>query len=207
MADQALEKAMAMREELAAKINAAQQQIDGWRRELSEAEAFINQWHRFAGTKSPLLPKPPALDLGSLQSGSAQMGGTVTVHPAPKKKATTNSKKEDVSAEVRRIIEEQNRVMPRKELLPELRNRGYVIEGGDPDMVLSTMLWRAGEAAGVVRIGRGGYWRTDLPSPDGLWNPQVGGHAYRGEPHREALFADGYSEQEIDGDAEEPSND
>lgn len=177
MADTALENAMRSRDELAAKVNKAQQQIDDWRREIAEAEAFINSWHRWAGTESPI---PAASQRASVLEPNPAEAGLAHAEDAEnrpqeegRKRPMGNSKKEDVAAEVRKIIEERGRVVPRKELLPELIRRGYTIEGTDPDMVLSTMLWRAGNAAGVVRVGRAGYWLIEKDWPEANYYPQV----------------------------------
>lgn len=163
MADEALQNAVKRRDELAAKINAAQQQIDEWKRDLARADSFISEWHAFAGT-TPDIPIEPKVVVMAIRDD--------VPFPA-KRKNLNNSKKEDVAAEVRRIIEERGEPVLRKDLMPVLSERGFKIEGTDPDMVLSTMLWRAGGAAGIVRLGRGGYWLKEKDWPDAYYLPEL----------------------------------
>lgn len=163
MADEALNNAFRRRDELAVKINVAQQQIEEWKRELDRADAFIAAWHEFAG-KLADIPVKPKVEVGPIQTG-------YPVPPPPKRKNLNNSKKEDVAAEVRRIIEKRGEPVSRKDLMPVLLERGFKIEGTDPDMVLSTMLWRAGETAGVVRLERGGYWLKEKDWPTSGYFP------------------------------------
>ena len=54
----------------------------------------------------------------------------------------------------------------REELFPALIEKGFVIEGNDPHMVLSTMLWRMKDKAKIVRLRGGGYWLADRPLPE-----------------------------------------
>ncbi|RBP16406.1 hypothetical protein DFR50_10547 [Roseiarcus fermentans] len=37
------------------------------------------------------------------------------------------------------------------------------MHGSNPEMVLSTMLWRAGPTEGIVRLKSGGYWLEGRP--------------------------------------------
>lgn len=157
MTDQALENALRKRDDLAANINKAQQQIEEWKRELTHTDSFISAWHQFAGTKSEDVPPI----VGPIESD---------VLP-PKRKNRNNSKKEDVAAEVRKLIEAAGHPIPRVDLYKALTEKGFVIEGTDPDMVLSTMLWRAGEAAGVKRLDKGGYWLLEADWPDAGYFP------------------------------------
>jgi hypothetical protein len=155
--DVALKNAIAHRDDLAKKINGAQQQIDIWRRELSRADAFIADWHSFAG-----VPVPGGKE--EIQQAMAILG--------IKRK---NSKKEDVAAEVRKILDERNEPMSRAELFRELIELGYVIEGTDPEMVLSTMLWRTMGKFGLVRVKTGGYWIKERPCPEVGYDPKTYG--------------------------------
>ena len=159
MTDQALENAMRKRDELAAQINKAQQQIEEWRRELTQADAFISAWHSFAGIEPEASTVPAFVVRNDVEP------------PPPKRKARNNSKKEDVAAEVRKLIEAEGRPISRADLYRTLTERGFIIEGADPDMVLSTMLWRAGEAAGVKRLDKGGYWLLEADWPDAGYFP------------------------------------
>lgn len=93
--------------------------------------------------------------------------------PAPRKRATGNSKKEDVAKASRLFIEQANRPLARSELFPLLVEQGFRIAGTNPEMVLSTMLWRAGEKAGVVRLRSGGYWLIEQDWPEARYYPSL----------------------------------
>lgn len=149
MADKALENALARRDELAKKINTAQQQLDDWKRELARADAFISDWHAFAGSPHThrLIVDGTHLDI---KTHEVEM-------PRPK-----NTKKEVVAQHARELIEARGSPIPRTELYQLLtQDRGLTIEGSDPEMVLSTMLWRMRDK--VVRLKTGGYWLAEKP--------------------------------------------
>ena len=80
-----------------------------------------------------------------------------------------NSKKEEVAEAAKDIIVAEGRSLPRSELYKKLIEKGLVIEGSDPEMVLSTMLWRMSGV--IVRVRGGGYWVAGQPSPDGSYDP------------------------------------
>jgi hypothetical protein len=152
MSDKALQNALRHRDDLASQINKAQQQIEEWRRAAAETDAFIAAWRRFAGEDAgppppPPPPPPPVVDEET---------------PAPRRrKATKNSKKEDVADEAYQMIDQAGRPLSRTELFDRLTAAGMVIEGADPQMVLSTMLWRMKDR--IVRLEKGGYWMADKP--------------------------------------------
>jgi hypothetical protein len=150
MADAALQNAEKRRDELAESINKMQAAVYELRREKAKVEGFIAQWHQFAGSEAA---DEPVAEISYI----TPVADDISL-PNKRERPQNNSKKEDVAKAARAIIEAWGRPVLRKELLPELLSRGFVIEGTDPDMVLSTMLWRAGEDAGVVRLGKGGYW-------------------------------------------------
>jgi hypothetical protein len=158
MADSALQNAEKRRDDLADQINKMQAAVDELRREKAKVEGFIADWHKFAGTQPDTETEAEIPYITPIRDDIPL--------PAKRERPQNNSKKEDVAKEVRAIVEAWGRPVLRKELLPELLIRGYVIEGTDPDMVLSTMLWRAGEAAGVVRLGKGGYWLREVDYPE-----------------------------------------
>jgi hypothetical protein len=69
------------------------------------------------------------------------------------------------------IIQERGEPMARRELFDELAGRGIVIQGKDPEMVLSTMLWRSKEK--IVRLPGHGYWPADRSYPDAHYIPEA----------------------------------
>lgn len=171
MSDKALENAMGRRDELAGRINQAQQQIDEWRRELGRVNQFIQEWHDFAGVPMPIdVTREPArtglVQLPMVPPAQEEVG---VVDPDKPKRARNNSRKEEVAEGARAIITERGQPVLRADLLKALRERGYVIEGSDPDTVLSTMLWRMRDR--VARVKTGGYWLAEVPCPDAGYEP------------------------------------
>ena len=142
MPDSALDNAMRRRDAAVAKVKALESNLAEARDELERVDAFIQQWHEFAGT--PILERDP-----------------VVVHYPKTMRGVRNSKKEEVAAAARRIIEAEGRPMSRTELYERLIGRGLTINGADPEMVLSTMLWRMRDQ--VVRLAKGGYWLAGEP--------------------------------------------
>lgn len=154
MFDRALQNAQRQRDDIAAKINRAQQQIEEWRKEIAEIDSFLASWKRFAGE-----------DEGAGESDVAVSEPLIAPVPeggsAKRKRATRNSKKEDIANEAYRLIELAGHPLSRAELYDGLIEQGMVIEGVDPQMVLSTMLWRMKNK--IVRLAKGGYWMADKP--------------------------------------------
>jgi hypothetical protein len=146
MADQAYENAMRKREDAIARVRAAESDLGNARAELERVDAFIQQWHEFAGT--PILDRDP-----------------VVVH-YPKRR---NPKKEEVADLAYEIIKEHGEPMSRSELYEKLQERGMVLNGNDPEMVLSTMLWRS--QAKIRRLPKYGYWMTDTPYVSAGYTP------------------------------------
>jgi hypothetical protein len=69
-----------------------------------------------------------------------------------------NPKKEEVAAMVAAYLTAADAPISRAELFERLRQDGIVIQGKDPEMVLSTMLWRAGPPLGIYNVKGVGYW-------------------------------------------------
>lgn len=102
---------------------------------------------------------------------------SVHVTPGPqtdsqtvKKRTTGNSKKEEVAGAARQLLEDAGRPLSRAEMYPLLIEQGLRIAGSNPEMVLSTMLWRAGEAAGIVRLKGGGYDLVERQSTTNIFD-------------------------------------
>ena len=66
--------------------------------------------------------------------------------------------------------------MSRSDLFKSLADRGIVLHGKNPEVVLSTMLWRM--KSEIVRLQPYGYWVADKPfekagyHPDEPYGPQ-----------------------------------
>jgi hypothetical protein len=61
--------------------------------------------------------------------------------------------------------------MPRKALLKAVTERGIILSGKDPGMVLSTMMWRMRNE--FVGLPRWGYWLKDRPYEPAEYHPLV----------------------------------
>jgi hypothetical protein len=85
-------------------------------------------------------------------------------------KRASNPSRSQVASSVLKIIAEEGRPMTRAELFSRLEAEGVEIEGKDPMMVFSTMLWRERER--VARIRGVGYWPADKPYPPAGYYPQ-----------------------------------
>jgi hypothetical protein len=168
MTDQALENAKARFNALGELIASHSRQIAEWRSEQDRIGKFIEDWHEFAGLGGDTgLRKGPEI---------APAGQLVETARAPEnienrraKRTTGNPKKEEVVEAARTIIAANGWPMARSDLFKALHDQGIILHGADPEMVLSTMLWRMRHR--VVRLPGGGYWLADEPSPDGKYAP------------------------------------
>lgn len=143
MADAAIRNAERERDNLVVKVNAAVAQIEEWKREIGRIDQFVADWHRFAGT-APEAATPQA-----------------DAKPAAKARALKNSTKEEVAKLTRELIDVHGAPIQRPVLLNLLRERGMVIEGAEPETVLSTMLWRMSKPAQIVHLKGVGYWTSE----------------------------------------------
>lgn len=76
---------------------------------------------------------------------------------AIKSKTKPNSDKKEVAAGAYKLVKMRGEPIKRDELYDLLIAQGYVIEGKNPQMILSTMLWRVKDS-GLIRLNGGGYW-------------------------------------------------
>ena len=204
MAEDAIKSAESLRNQLVSDLTSAKARVRELEQLVTVATSFVAQLRDFErGVVVQSANSGGTSGVGAgLVPGAA---GASLAESAPKVK---NSRKEEVASGARVLIEEAGRPLSRSEIFASLTRLGYIIDGSEPEMVLSTMLWRAGEAAGVTRLKRGGgYWLLEQDWPDAKYFPSQasstlsadGEPLYRGEPQRDALLADGFSEDEIDG--------
>jgi hypothetical protein len=158
--DTVLANANKKRDLLAAEINSLAQRIDEIKRELAKIDAWIAQWHEFAGVSR------------SSSQKQKEEFPILKGREAPKITRTTgNPKKEEVAEAAREIIAERGEPISRADLFKALAERGIKIQSeSDPEMVLSTMLWRTRNR--VVRLKTGGYWLPERPWPPAGYNPE-----------------------------------
>jgi len=158
MTDKALKNANMRRELLAKQINEYQQQIEEWRRELRHAEAFIEAWYDFSdGVERPIGNNEARAD--SLPTKSKRI-----VRPK-------NPPKEQVAEAAYKIILEHGKPMGRTELFVALFLAGIELHGKNPEMVLSTMLWRMKNR--IARVEGAGYWPADIANKDAGYDPEL----------------------------------
>lgn len=156
MTDTAVENAAGIRDDVTAKIAAAEAQIKEWKATLVRAERFIADWEEFSGQQAPA----PAVDTTSEPSPRTVSGGK------PK-----NPKKEDVAAVAREILLQNGRPMSRDDLHEALIARGVIIHGANPAVVLQTMLWRMRQE--ITHLKSFGYWPKDVEYEPAGYDPAV----------------------------------
>ncbi|WBH15147.1 hypothetical protein [Sphingomonas radiodurans] len=108
--------------------------------ELERLNQFVNLWYEMAGEKRPVEPKPEPGD----------------TPPSTRRK---NPDREIVVGAALDFIREAGKPLNRREIADRLPERGLTLQGKDPDMILSTMLWRSKDR--VVRLSGHGYWPAD----------------------------------------------
>lgn len=149
MADAAYENAVARRDVLAKENNDLLQRLDEVRKELAHVSKWLDDYARFAGAPANIVASAPVPE--------PEAGYTAN----EKRQRPKNPSRESVASESLRLIREAGHPLPRTELFNALRDSGTVIEGKDPEMVLSTMLWRSENE--IARIKGHGYWPADEP--------------------------------------------
>jgi hypothetical protein len=164
MNDPAIRNAILERARLLAKIADSEARTRRLKAQLSEINTFITQWEKFSGVPAPI---PDGNELLSRAADSSQ-NGTDSYGANPPR--MQNSKKEEVAAAARRILEAAPAPISRADLYQQLRSEGLRINGSNPEMVLSTMLWRAGRVEKITRLKSGGYWleTRDVPLNDSI---------------------------------------
>lgn len=148
MSDSALENAEAQKNQLLERKRRLQSDLAVVDAQLNRIERFIVDWHEFAGTNPPAADQPNDSLPAIRKRTRVQLG--------PSERTAGNSKKEEVADAARAVIADRGEPVSRSDLLTAIRERGLTIEGTDPEMVLSTMLWRMKDR--VIRLKQGGYW-------------------------------------------------
>lgn len=159
MSDRALANAEAKRNQLVDRKRALLAELTDIDEQVGQIDRFIKAWHAFAEDE-------PQKAVENLSDSGANK--TATSEPV-NKKATGNSRKEDVAAAARYVILERGAPIMRDELYELLTAQGMVIQGKDPQMVLSTMLWRMRDQ--IARVKSGGYWPADIPNEEAGYDP------------------------------------
>ena len=152
MTDTAIKKALARRETLTHTLDTYEQRVKTARSELEEVNRFISAWMDFASDDE-----------------KREVGAEMQAVIAASQKQPANPPKEKVASEVAGIIRNQRRPLSRTELYHALEHQGVHIHGKNPEMVLSTMLWRSQDK--IVRLVPHGYWVADEAYPPAGYDP------------------------------------
>lgn len=184
MADATLQGAIELKNQLLETHKKLLERAEQIKHEIEAVDHFIAVYRNRLATNSV------DNSLGRIQSSEIQgesppkFGASGEVESRPK-----NPPKEEVARAVREEIEKSNRPMPRAELFNLLVERGILLEGKDPAMVLSTMLWRAGDEFNIVNIRGLGYWKKEEPWED-RYHPDTGDAAspHTGPDEKETFF-------------------
>lgn len=184
MTNRALANAELMRDEIVSQIDKLNQRLEEARKRLATVDNFIAEWHRFdefsAAVSSDTKADTPA-DSSYPQAVDTRVtersnGGVVlrTLTDASEIEAASrkNPSRTAVGAVAKDIITDVKRPVPREELFALLGARGVTIHGKDPQMVLSTMMWRMQDQ--FVRLPGHGYWLRDLPWGPAGYEPTAG---------------------------------
>lgn len=122
------------------RISAAQSMIARFDKEVADLDHWIATWHKLSGTEQKPTP-----------AERIEIGPATAKRLKPK-----NPDRELVVDTALEIIRERGEPVNRKDLFDALAMRGLIIRGKDPEMVLSTMLWRSPDK--IVRLPPHGYW-------------------------------------------------
>jgi len=129
----------------------SQAKIASHDKELADLQNWLSMWHRLTGTENPTAAE------------------RIVPNPPPRARRPKNPDREDVANQALQIIRERGAPQSRKELFDALAMQGTDIHGKDPEMVLSTMLWRSQDK--IVRLPSHGYWPKDTPYPKAHYHP------------------------------------
>jgi len=153
MTDAAIVNATARRAQLVADTERLAAEIEVARKEIARIDTFIQEWKRFAGG-----------DTATLGGGNATLASAPAKAPKP-----NNPRKEVVGEVIRAYLLGKGLPAGRKELMKALLDHGIDLAGKDPDMVLSTMMWRMKDK--FVRLPKFGYWLADQACPAADYRP------------------------------------
>jgi hypothetical protein len=161
MSDVALTNAMARMKEIQRWISERERELERIsngiriaRQDLEKTHSFIRTWHEMAG-----IPLPRDLEQDEPMASLA----------SPRR--PKNPDREFIVDKSLEIIRSHGVPMARRELYESLIRRGVIINGKDPEMVLSTMLWRTKEK--IVRLPPYGYWPADEAYPPAHYDPRI----------------------------------
>jgi hypothetical protein len=123
--------------------------------EIAKIDEWIDGWYRFTGATPPrgVVHTEPVSD------------------PTETRKRPKNPDRRFVAEFSAELIREHGVPITRRELFDRLAEAGIEIKGKDPEMVLSTMLWREPEV--IVRLPNYGYWPKAVPYLPAQYDPAL----------------------------------
>ena len=116
--------------------------------EVARATRFISEWEEWAGINPGMAVEP---------------------FPTPKSLRVKNPPKEIVGDAIEKFLKDVGHPAARKRLMAVLTENALTLHGTDPDMVLSTMLWRMKDR--FIRLPGVGYWIKALPYAPAGYSP------------------------------------
>ena len=156
MSDYAIRNAVAQRDEIKARIEKFERGIKRAKAQLIDIDKFISQWEKFSGKPADETRAGSPLKSGENSAG-AKSGDSLK-----------NTKKEAVAEISHEILQSVAEPLSRTDLFKRLQDKGVIIRGRDPEMILSTMLWRTKETSGIVRLKGGGYCLQGAANPEDM---------------------------------------
>lgn len=154
--DAAKERVAELSEKIASeknKINDSQARLAGFERDLAEMERWLALWHRLTGTENPTAAEQ------------------IEISARPRSRRPKNPDRDHVANCALQIIRMRGEPMSRKDLFEALKEWEVNIQGKDPEMVLSTMLWRSQDK--IVRLPQHGYWPKSEPWEPARYDPDI----------------------------------
>lgn len=122
---------------------------------LDRVNQFITELESAAKTLNALDEGVPLNPVDNSQHTGRIVHGNKP--PQPSSRSAKNPDKRDVAAQVAAMLMDSDKPLLRREIFQKLLANGIEIRGKDPEMVLSTMLWRVGEEFGIENKKGVGY--------------------------------------------------
>lgn len=155
-------------------FNDAQEMFDAITKRIAEREETMKRMHlENEADRNTLYAIEEFLRIWRAAHGIAETEPTQTpaINPPPRRRKPRNPDRAIVVEKVRELIQTAEHPLSRADLFTMLANKGIEIQGKDPQMVLSTMLWRSQDR--VVRLGNNGYWLTEQPYEPLNYDPKI----------------------------------
>lgn len=163
MMDRALENAKNLISTLMSRKAELVTELEDVDSRIQKTTAFIQQWYEFADGAS--------IHADIQLPGLTATGETRSTPSTQSSSRPKNPSRRLVADKTLELIRNLGEPIPRENLLQLLSERGIHINGKDPLMVLSTMLWR--EKDKIVRLPKHGYWIADQEYKPAHYSPEL----------------------------------